>query len=162
VARHDGDRWNGAPACRAGMNRPERTEEPVPATEYERHEAVGYLRCEVDQAERTLATLRARKQELLRQITLADAEQCDAERALQANRAELQRQLDVVAAENRALERELLERLATWRKLDEASVRVEEIVPQLRAVTGSFTYRFVAGLLHVVNRGLGVLRGRKG
>lgn len=143
------------------MNRPERTEEPVPAAEYERHEAIGYLRCELDQAERTLATLRARKQELLRQIALADNEQRDAERALDAHRAELRRQLDVVAAENQALERELLERLAAWRKLDEATVRVDEIVPQLRAVTGSFTYRCVAGLLHLVNRVLGVLRPAK-
>lgn len=144
----------------AGMNRPERTEEPVPATEYERHEAIGYLRCEVDEAERTLATLRARKQELQRQITLADNEQRDAERTVLAQRAELQRQLAVVAAENQTLERELLERLATWRKLDEASLRVDEVVPHLKAVTGSLTYRCVAGLLHVVNRGLALVLPR--
>ncbi len=110
------------------MDRPDRVTEESPAAERERFELIGYSRCEADEAERLLADLRHKLQTLRSQIA-------------------------AVEAENRTLERELLQQLGTWRKLDDANQRVEEILPQLRVVTGSLTYRLCAGLLAVLNRG---------
>jgi len=81
----------------------------------------------VDEAGRTLAALRHRQQDLRKQIAAVDAE-------------------------NRLLERELLQQLSQWRRLDDATQRVEDVLPQLKAVTGSLTYRLVAGMLGLVNR----------
>ncbi len=91
------------------------------------------------------------------------AARADAERAqlelvrLRAKSAELERQIGIVGDENQNLERALIQKLTSWRKLDDANVRAEEVLPQLRAVTGSLTYRLVYGVLRIGNRVLGVL-----
>lgn len=120
----------------AGMNRPERVETPLPKADRDTHERIGYGRCEADQADKTLAELQKKRDLLARQI-------------------------DAVEAENRNLERELLHKLGTWRKLDDATQRVDDVLPQLKAVTGSLTYRGVAKLLGAVNRARKVLRRRR-
>ncbi len=102
------------------------------AGDRELHEHVGGARADVERDQQELARLRARH-------------------------ADLERQIEVVAGETQNLERELLQKLASWRKLDDANVRVEDVLPQLRAVTGSLTYRLVHGVLHIGNRVLGVL-----
>ena len=109
------------------MNRPDRIEEPTPATERDLFERIGYSRCEVEQAERVLSQLQGKHQEMTRQI-------------------------QVVEAENACIERELLRKLDTWKGRDEALQRVEDVLPQLKAVTGSLTYRAVHALLRSVNR----------
>lgn len=109
------------------MPRPDRIAEGTPEADRERFERIGYSRCEADEAERLLASLRQKQLELRDQIA-------------------------AVGAENRTLERDLLQQLGTWRKLDDAHQRVEDVLPQLKAVTSSLVYRLVAGLLGVVNR----------
>jgi len=111
------------------MSAAKRVDEAEPATAAERavFESIGHARGEADCTEQMLARLRARQQELLRQI-------------------------DVVEAECRTLERALVEKLGSWRKFDEGNQRMDEVLPQFRAVTGSFTYRAVSALLHLVNR----------
>lgn len=109
------------------MKRPERTEEGLAADLREAHERVGYARCETDRAERQCAELRARREQLLQQI-------------------------EAVRGENQLLEQELRQQLATWRQLDETHVRTEEILPRIRQVTGSLSYRLTSGLLGVINK----------
>lgn len=109
------------------MSRPRRVDEEAPIGAKELAERVGYARCEADEAERTLEALRQRQQDLRRQIAAVDAE-------------------------NRTLERDLLQQLGQWRKLDDGQQRVEELLPQLKSVTSSLTYRLVAGLLTRINR----------
>jgi hypothetical protein len=106
--------------------------EPSTAAARELHESVGGARADVERAEQELVRLRARN-------------------------TDLQRQIGVVVGESQNLERELLQKLSSWRNLDDANARAEEVLPQLRAVTGSLTYRLVRGVLHVGNRVLGVL-----
>jgi septation ring formation regulator EzrA len=67
-------------------------------------------------------------------------------------REQLQQQIDAVQNENRVLERELVQQLASWRKLDEAQQRIDDVLPRLHAVTHSLTYRLVAVLLAGINR----------
>lgn len=109
------------------MSRPRRVEEGAPTDARELAERIGYARCETDEADRTLEALRQKQQDLRRQIAAVDAE-------------------------NRVLERDLLQQLSQWRKLDDGQQRVEELLPQLRSVTSSLTYRLVAGLLAGINR----------
>ncbi|MBL8753585.1 MAG: hypothetical protein JNK15_09810 [Planctomycetes bacterium] len=119
------------------MPRSQRDEGEPPATAArEPGERVAYTRGELDRTELELARLRAR-------------------------RAELQKQIDVVTAENGLLERDLLQKLATWRKLDDANARAEEVLPQLRAVTGSLCYRVCRVLLHGVNRAWALVTFRR-
>ncbi len=86
---------------------------------------------------------------------LQRAEQ-DLER-LRARHAELTAQVEAVQIENANLERGLVKKLHEWRRLDDATVRADEVLPQLRAVTGSLTYRAVRFVLHAVNRVLGLV-----
>ena len=109
------------------MSRPRRVEEGMPPDAESLDGQLGYARGSVDETERTLAALRQRQHDLRQQIA-------------------------AVMAENRLLERELLQQLGQWRKIDDANQRVEDVLPQLKAVTGSWTYRLVAGMLAVVNR----------
>ncbi len=109
------------------MNRPDRIEEPMPASERELFERIGYSRCEADQVEQMLLRLRNKRQEMASQIL-------------------------AVEAENAILERELLQKLDTWKGRDEALQRVEDVLPQIKAVTGSLTYRLVLAMLRGVNR----------
>lgn len=118
------------------MNRPERVETPLPKADRDTHERIGYARCEADQAEKALTDLQKKRDSLTRQI-------------------------DAVEAENRNLERELLQKLGTWRKLDDATQRVDDVLPQLKAVTGSLTYRGVAKVLGVVNRTRKAMRRKR-
>jgi septal ring factor EnvC (AmiA/AmiB activator) len=113
------------------MSRPLRSDEGEPSAA-PGSERAAYARGEIDRTEQELERLRARS-------------------------AELQRQIDVVNAENEHLERELVQKLTTWRKLDDANLRVDEVLPQLRAITGSLCYRICRVLLHGVNRVLGVV-----
>jgi hypothetical protein len=108
----------------------------IGASARELYEQVGAARADVERAEQDLAKLEARH-------------------------AQLTRQLEAVQIENANLERELIKKLHDWRKHDDANVRADEVLPQLRAVTGSFTYRAVSFALHAVNRVLGIvtLRG---
>jgi hypothetical protein len=111
------------------MSAPEHIDEGEPAMAAERDlfERIGYARAESDGAEQTLARLRARHQDFLRQI-------------------------DVVETECRRLERELLEKLSTWRKLENDQQGLDDVLPQVRAITTSHTYRYTAALLRIVNR----------
>jgi septal ring factor EnvC (AmiA/AmiB activator) len=109
------------------MNRPHRLDEGPEERERETFEQLGYARCDAEHAERLCAELRAKREQL-------------------------QQQIGAVQAENRTLERELLAQLASWRKLDDAQQRVDEVMPQLQAITRSLTYRSVAALLRGVNR----------
>ena len=109
------------------MSRPNRFEEGLPPDAEARDGRLDHARGAADEAERTLAALQQRQQDLRRQI-------------------------GAVTAENRLLERELLQQLGQWRKLDDANQRVEDVLPQLKTVTSSLTYRLVAGMLAVVNR----------
>jgi hypothetical protein len=110
------------------MSAPERIDRgDQAADDRELFERVGYARAGVDGAEQTLAAHRARREELVRQN-------------------------EVVVAECQQLERELLQKLSAWRKLDDQTQNVETQVQQFRAVTGSFTYRLVVALLRGINR----------
>jgi septal ring factor EnvC (AmiA/AmiB activator) len=100
--------------------------------EREVFERLGHARSDVERAEQAIVKLRARHHDLLRQV-------------------------EVVEAENRALERDLMQKLATWRRLDDGAQRVDEALPTLRAVTGSLTYRITERLLIVLNRARFVL-----
>lgn len=109
------------------MGRPEDSEHGDSAmAEGELAERIGYVRCDLDGAERTLADLIRR-------------------------RDELRRQLEVVDAENRRLEGELLQRLGRWRQHDADSQRADELLAGVEAVTGSATYRLTQRLLRLVN-----------
>ncbi len=105
---------------------------PTAAAARQVFEQLGFARSEVERAEQDLARLRKKH-------------------------GELQHQVEVVSAENAQLERDLLLKLGTWRKLDDANVRAEGVLPQMRAVTGSLCYRTVRLFLHAVNRGLGIV-----
>jgi len=111
------------------MSAPERIDggDPAAASTREHFERLGYARAEVDGAEKALAAQRQKRQELSRQN-------------------------EVVETECKQLERELLQKLAFWRKLDEHTQTVDTLLPQFRAVTGSFTYRAAAALLRTINR----------
>lgn len=109
------------------MNGRRRVEESPPTKAASHDGELGYARGSVDETERTLSALRQRQHDLRTQIA-------------------------AVTAENRLLERDLLQQLGKWRMLDEASQRVEDVLPQLNAMTGSLTYRLVALLHGVVNR----------
>jgi chromosome segregation ATPase len=116
------------------MPRPVRDDsgDAIGASARELFERTGAARADVERAEQDLAALRARQ-------------------------ADLAQQLEAVQIENANLERELIKKLHQWRKLDDATVRADEVLPQLRAVTGSLTYRGVRFVLHAVNRAIGVL-----
>lgn len=109
------------------MSPPPRVETGGPPDAESEDGQFGHARGVVDEAGRTLAALRHREQDLRKQIAAVDAE-------------------------NRLLERELMQQLSQWRRLDDATQRVEDVLPQLKAVTGSLTYRLVAGMFGVVNR----------
>lgn len=110
------------------MTAPEHIDEGEPATAAERDlfVRIGWVGAEADAAEQTLARMRARHQDLLRQIEVVEAECCK-------------------------LEHELLERLSKWRELESEQQDMDDLLPQIRAVTTSFTYRVVANLLRIVN-----------
>jgi septal ring factor EnvC (AmiA/AmiB activator) len=110
------------------MSAPEHIDEgePVTAAERDLFVRIGNVRAEADAAEQTLARLRARHQDLLRQIDVVETECCK-------------------------LEHELLERLSTWREFESDQQDMDDLLPQVRAVTTSFTYRVVAQLLRIVN-----------
>ena len=116
------------------MSAPERIDEGDQARAAERDLVVriARARADADGAEQTLARLRARHQDLLRQI-------------------------DVVETECRKLERELLAKLSTWCKSEYTQQGMEDLLPRVWAVTNSLTYRVVARLLRIVNRTLWVL-----
>ena len=109
------------------MKRAERTAEEDTVATRAAWEGVGYARCELDQAEREAAELRERRRQLMHEI-------------------------DVVRAENQVLEKELNEQLGAWRMLDETQLKVVEILPRLRQVTDSWSYRLTLGLLAMLNR----------
>ena len=109
------------------MHGPERVEESTAKHARELFERIGYARCELDRIELELTKLVERRQAL-------------------------QKHTEVVRAENETLELDLLQRLTRWQMLDDVNQRVENVMPQLRAVTGSLTYRLVAKMLAVVNR----------
>lgn len=76
---------------------------------------------------------------------------------LRALLADLQRQVRAVELETADLERELVRKLAVWRRFDEQNLRADEILPEFRAVTGSITYRAVRLLQRAVDRGWALL-----
>lgn len=78
--------------------------------------------------------------------------------ALIARRDDLRCQIDAVAAENRQLERELLQRLGEWRKFDAGQQVVDDVLPQVRAVTRTLPYRFAIAVRGVVRRVVGLFR----
>lgn len=86
--------------------------------------------------------------------SVAEAEHALA--ALRARHADLRRQLDAVAAENRQLERDLLQRLGEWRKLDDGQQLVDDVLPQVRAITRTLPYRFAVAVRGVVRRVVGL------
>lgn len=80
--------------------------------------------------------------------------------ALLARRDDLRRQIDTVADENRQLERELLQRLGEWRKLDAGQQFVDDVLPQVRAVTRTLPYRFAVAVRGVVRWVVGLFARR--
>lgn len=108
------------------MQRTDRVEEGTRASQ-QAAEALGYARCEVDQAAGQLADLQQRRDELRRQIEAA-------------------------RVETDALENELIDRLSAWQRLEQRAQRLDDVWPRFQAVTKSLTYRASAGLLAAVNR----------
>ena len=110
------------------MSAPEHIDEGEPATAAERElfVRIGRAAAEAEAAEQALARLRARHQDLLRQI-------------------------DVVETECGKLEHELLQKLSAWHEREDDQQDMDDLLAQVRAVTTSFTYRVVARLLQVVN-----------
>lgn len=74
---------------------------------------------------------------------------------------DLRRQIESVTAENRQLERELLQRLGEWRKLDDGQQWVDDVLPQVRAITRTLPYRFAVGVRGVMRRILGLVARRR-
>lgn len=117
------------------MTRPQRVEDELPRAAAGPSGEAERARGAGDEAERVLAGLLARRDDLRRQI-------------------------DAVTAENRQLERELLQRLAEWRKLDEGQQYVDDVLPQVRAITRTLPYRFAAGVRGALRRLVRLVRPR--
>ena len=99
-------------------------------------ERIGHARCEVEYADRELEALRRQRERLARDI-------------------------DAVRAENGTLEQELLRELAAWRKLDGDKQRLQDVLPRVRQVTASMSYRFVDAALRALQQVLRALRLRR-
>ncbi|MFN9706503.1 MAG: hypothetical protein ACK595_17010 [Planctomycetota bacterium] len=96
---------------------------------------------------------------LAQRLGFAQGSAAEAEHALAAVRArhaDLRRQIDAVADENRQLERELLQRLGEWRKLDDGQQLVDDVLPQVRAVMRTLPYRFAVAVRGGVRRVVGL------